>query len=181
MPVFMMKRESFHSVEVLEANLRRPLPDRLWELGRGEHPDKFKVKGRDPHSGILKMTTTILIIEDEPIVGDALKTVLCDFGYEVVVATTGCEGLERASIQKFDFTITDFRLPDMTGLEVLSKIREKDPCSRILLITAFSTPEIIAESKKLGAIDVLDKPFFPSDVLGLLGAPLQGEDRQADN
>jgi len=118
---------------------------------------------------------TILIIDDEPIVGDALMTVLSDCGYEVTVARTGREGIERASKQRFDFTITDFRLPDMTGLEVLSSIKEKNSCSLMLVITAYSTPEIVAESKRRGAIDVLGKPFSPSDVLSILAKSLENQ------
>jgi DNA-binding NtrC family response regulator len=56
----------------------------------------------------------------------------------------------------------------MSGLEVLSNIREKDSRSLVIVITAHSTPEIIAESMRRGAVDVLSKPFFPSDLLGLL-------------
>lgn len=115
--------------------------------------------------------TTILVIDDEPIVGDALMTVLTDCGYEVAVARTGREGIEIASERAFDFTITDLRLPDMTGLDVLSSIRETNPRSVIIVITAFSTPEIVAESKRRGAVDVLAKPFFPADVLNILVKP----------
>jgi CheY-like chemotaxis protein len=116
----------------------------------------------------MQENATILIIDDEPIVGDALKTVLSDCGYQVEVVRTGREGLARASERRFDFTITDFRLPDMTGLEVLAGIREKNLCAAIIVITAYRTPEIVAESKRLGAIDVLAKPFSPADVLRLL-------------
>jgi DNA-binding NtrC family response regulator len=110
----------------------------------------------------------ILVIDDEPIVADALMIVLSDSGYEVTVALTGRDGLDKLSEQRFDVTITDLRLPDMSGLEVLSIIREKEPCSLIILITAHTTPEIIAEAVRRGAVDVLSKPFFPSDVLELL-------------
>ena len=110
----------------------------------------------------------VLVIDDEPIVADALTVVLSDSGYEVTVATTGRDGLDKISEQRFDITITDLRLPDMSGLDVLSLIREKEPCSLIILITAHATPEITAEAVSRGAVDVLSKPFFPSDVLGLL-------------
>jgi DNA-binding NtrC family response regulator len=120
---------------------------------------------------------TILVIDDEPIVADALTVVLSDSGYEVAIAATGRDGLDKISKQKFDVTITDLRLPDMSGLDVLSDIREKDPSSLIIVITAHSSPEIVAESVKRGAIDVLSKPFFPSDVLGLLDKALTSRGR----
>jgi CheY-like chemotaxis protein len=120
---------------------------------------------------------TILIIDDEPIVGDALKTVLSDCGYEVDVVRTGREGLDRAGKRRFDFTITDFRLPDMTGLEVLAGIREKNLCGSVIVITAYCTPEMAAESKRLGAVGVLAKPFSPADVLRLLYQTAKDKER----
>ncbi|HEX8186269.1 MAG TPA: response regulator [Blastocatellia bacterium] len=118
----------------------------------------------------------ILVIDDEPIVADALMIVLSDSGYEVVIAMTGRDGLEKINRQRFDVTITDLCLPDMSGLEVLSSIRDKDPGSLIIVITALCSPDIVAQSVSRGAIDVLSKPFFPSDVLGLLAKALTNRD-----
>ena len=120
----------------------------------------------------------ILVIDDEPIVADALMVVLSDSGYEVTVAMTGRDGLDKISERHFDITITDLRLPDMSGLDVLSIIREKQPCSLIVLITAHTTPEITAEAVRRGAVDVLSKPFFPSDVLDLLENALTSRNQQ---
>jgi two-component system response regulator PilR (NtrC family) len=115
---------------------------------------------------------TILVIDDEPIVADALMIVLSDSGYDVAVAMTGRDGLDKIATRRFDVTITDLRLPDMSGLDVLSSIRENDPASLIIVITAHTTPELVAESVRRGAVDVLSKPFFPSDVLGSLNKAL---------
>jgi DNA-binding NtrC family response regulator len=120
---------------------------------------------------------TVLVIDDEPSVADALMVVLSDSGYEVAVAMTGRDGLDKISRHRFDVTITDLRLPDMSGMDVLSTIREKDPCSLIIIITAHSSPEIVAESVRRGAVDVLSKPFFPSDVLGSLNRALTSRNR----
>lgn len=124
---------------------------------------------------------TILVIDDEPIVADALTIVLSDSGYDVAVAANGRDGLDKISRQRFDVTITDLRLPDMSGLDVLSNIRERDPGSLIIVITAHSSPEIVAESMRRGALDVLSKPFFPSDVLGLLSKALTGRSQTPFN
>lgn len=120
---------------------------------------------------------SVLVIDDEPIVADALMVVLSDSGYEVAVAMTGRDGLAKIGKQRFDVTISDLRLPDMSGMEVLSAIRDQDPCSLIIIITAHSSPEIVAESVRRGAVDVLSKPFFPSDVLGLLNKALKSRDK----
>ena len=120
----------------------------------------------------------ILVIDDEPIVADALMLVLSDSGYEVTVAMTGRDGLDKISGQRFDITITDLRLPDISGLDVLSSIRAMDPCGLIILITAHASPEVVAEAVRRGAVDVLSKPFFPSDVLGLLEKALTNRNQK---
>lgn len=114
----------------------------------------------------------ILVIDDEPILCDALKLVLSDSGYEVATAPTGREGLDQIHRQRFAATITDICLPDTSGLAVLSQIREQDPDSLVIVMTAHSVPEIVAESLKRGALGVLSKPFPPADLLNLLNRTL---------
>ncbi|MGB7621025.1 MAG: response regulator [Terriglobia bacterium] len=107
----------------------------------------------------------ILVIDDEPSVVDAVKLILNDNGYDAVVAMTGHEGIEECEKARFDVTITDLRLPDMSGFDVLKWIRLKDPQSRVIIITSHSTPEVILEARKGGAVDVLPKPFSPKDLI----------------
>jgi DNA-binding NtrC family response regulator len=114
----------------------------------------------------------ILVIDDEPTVCDALKMVLSDSGYEVATAPTGREGLDKLNRQRFAATITDICLPDTSGLAVLSQIREQDPDSLVIVMTAHSGPEIVAESLRRGALGVLSKPFPPADLLDLLSRVL---------
>jgi DNA-binding NtrC family response regulator len=119
----------------------------------------------------------VLVIDDEPIVGDALMLVLSDNGYEVAVARTGRDGLDKIRHRRFDVTITDLGLPDMEGLDVLVSIREKDPHSLVIVITAYNTPEVVDASRRLGAVEVLAKPFSPSDVLCLLSRTLEKQNQ----
>ncbi|HXG93632.1 MAG TPA: response regulator [Blastocatellia bacterium] len=114
----------------------------------------------------------VLVIDDEPSIGDALRLILSDNGFDVSVATTGSEGLQRAALQPFDVAVTDIRLPDMSGLDVLSRIRKNNRNCPIIMITAHCTPEIVAESLKRGAVAVLSKPFCPSEVLDLIDKTL---------
>ena len=110
----------------------------------------------------------VLVIEDEPCVADALSIVLSDNGYDVTVARTGFDGLDKSDRQNFDVTITDLRLPDMSGFDVITNILEQQPNSIIIVITAHFTPDVVVESIKRGAVDVLAKPFVPSAILTLL-------------
>lgn len=121
----------------------------------------------------------VLVVEDEPSVADALKIVLSDGGYDVAVALTGQEGLAKATKQTFDVTITDIRLPDMSGLEVITTMRERYPNTLVIVITAHYTPEVVSESIRLGAVDVLAKPFNPSDILNLLHTALSEKRRNS--
>ena len=112
--------------------------------------------------------TAILVIDDEPSVADALEIILSDKGYEVAVALNGRDGIKQASESRFDIVITDLRLPDMSGLDVLGHVIAGDPDSVVIIISAHSTPEVVAESMRLGALDVLPKPFYPAEVLSLI-------------
>ena len=117
----------------------------------------------------------ILVIDDEPSVGDALSIVLGDHGFRVVVALNGRDGVELAKSHKFSVAITDLRLPDISGFDVLHCLKLNDPACPVIVITAHRTPEVVAESMRLGALEVLSKPFFPSDLLSLINAGLNRE------
>ena len=136
------------------------------------YPQRIALEKPKEAGEAMGQTAEVLVIDDEVSVADALGIILRDHGYEVVTAKTGLEGLAICDGRRFDVTITDLRLPDMSGLEVLSRIKKRDPRSQVIVITAYGTPEAIADSMKLGAVDVLAKPFLPSDVLRLIDAAL---------
>lgn len=120
----------------------------------------------------------VLIIDDEPSLADALKTILEDHGYETALAHTGGDGLEQSASQHFDLTITDYQLPDMSGLDVLAAMRRRAACP-VLIITAYANPELLAAATSRGALAVLPKPFLPSDILKLVAQAL-AEGRPAE-
>jgi two-component system KDP operon response regulator KdpE len=116
----------------------------------------------------------VLVIDDEPSVADALRVILEDEGFAVVVAASGREGIEQARRLAFNVTITDLRLPDMDGLAVLGAFREDGVGGAAILITSYGTPEIFARALDLGAVGFISKPFLPSDILRLITAALEG-------
>lgn len=115
----------------------------------------------------------VLVIDDEPSVADALKLILDDNGYGVAVARCGRDGLALARKRRFDITITDLRLPDMSGQDVLNAILKQDSNSLVIIITAYGTSEAIKELMSRGALAVLPKPFFPSDILKIIGVEVK--------
>jgi DNA-binding NtrC family response regulator len=118
-------------------------------------------------------TARVLVIEDEPSVADALRVILEDKGFAVVVAANGRDGIEQALRAPFSVTVTDLRLPDMDGLEVIDAFREGVPGGAAILITSHSTPDISARARDLGAVGVISKPFLPSEILQLIAAALE--------
>jgi len=111
---------------------------------------------------------SILVVDDEPSVGDALKLVLESSGYEVVLVAKGREGIKQASSRGFSVVIIDLFLPDISGLQIIKKVHEQKPEIPIILITGQGTPWAFAEAKRLGAIGILSKPFHPADILRLI-------------
>ncbi|HKV37037.1 MAG TPA: response regulator [Pyrinomonadaceae bacterium] len=116
----------------------------------------------------------ILIVDDEPSVGDALRLVLEAKGYEVVLVTNGRDGLEQARKRRFGFGVVDLFLTDSSGFEVITDLLTLQPQIHLLLITAHGTPQVCDEAKKLGAIGALAKPFSPSEILNLIDTHLHG-------
>ena len=105
------------------------------------------------------MKPQILIIEDEKLIRWSLRQRFEEESYQVDEAETGSEGLDKLTDNLFDLVMLDYKLPDMTGLDVLRKVREKDQDIVVLMMTAYSNVEDAVEAMRLGAIDYVSKPF----------------------
>jgi len=116
----------------------------------------------------------ILIVDDEPSVGDALRLVLESKGYEVVLVTKGLDGIDQARKRTFNFGVVDLFLTDISGFEVIADLRNLRPQIPLLLITAHGSPQVIAEAKKLGAVGALVKPFSPAQLLSVIDSHVHG-------
>jgi DNA-binding NtrC family response regulator len=114
----------------------------------------------------------VLIIDDEPSVGDALKLVLEEKGYQIVLVNNGRDGLEMSRKQQFAFAIVDLYLADAYGLDLIKEIHERQPQLPMLLITGHGSPEVFAEARRLGAVGALSKPFQPAEILTLIAKTL---------
>jgi two-component system NtrC family response regulator len=116
----------------------------------------------------------ILIVDDEPSVGDALRLVLESKGYEVVLVTNGLDGIDQARKRSFGFGVVDLFLTDISGFEVITDLRNLQPHIPLVLITAHGSPQVFAEAKKLGAVGALAKPFSPAELLEVIDSHLHG-------
>ena len=119
----------------------------------------------DKQNGAL--TKAILLIDDEKDMDWVMRQILTDAGYEVLTAKTGAEGLSKFKkyLKKIGLVLLDIRLPDISGLDLLSKIKTISRHTNVLMITAFGTPGMRKLAKKKGALDVLDKPFRVEKIL----------------
>jgi DNA-binding response OmpR family regulator len=107
----------------------------------------------------------ILIVDDEPKVGFFLKESLESLGsdYDVSQVETGEAALAEMEHQPFELVVTDLRMPGMSGLDLLSRVREVSPTTRTILITAYGSDEVESESRRLSAAHYFAKPFQIDD------------------
>lgn len=119
----------------------------------------------------MEQTDAILVIDDEPSVADAIRLILEDQGHRVLVTASGVRGLSLARDGGVRLVITDLRLPDLSGLELLRALRAERPRLPVVLITSYATPDLCEEARRAGAKAVLPKPFAPAALLDLLDGP----------
>ena len=113
---------------------------------------------------------TVLIVDDEALIRWSLAETLTDRGYGVLEAGDGRGAVEVLSDapNPVDVIMLDYRLPDSNGLQLLARIRSLSPASRVVLMTAYGSPEVFAEAMTLGACCVVNKPIEMQDVADLV-------------
>jgi two-component system, NtrC family, response regulator AtoC len=102
---------------------------------------------------------TILVVDDERLVRWSLQQKLEQWGYHVSLAENGATALGRIQLDNPDLVTLDVKLPDMTGIEVLSELRNRNIQIPVIVITAFGVVDDAVRSLKLGAYDFIEKPI----------------------
>ncbi|TMG61060.1 MAG: sigma-54-dependent Fis family transcriptional regulator [Chloroflexi bacterium] len=102
---------------------------------------------------------TILVADDDASIRSLLKQLLSDEGYSVVEATTGNEVVEKVKDTNPDLVIMDVRMPELDGIEALSKLKVSSPKTSVLIMTAFGSSNNAIRAMELGAFDYITKPF----------------------
>ncbi len=102
----------------------------------------------------------VLVVDDEPGMRRMLEVMLRREGFDVDALDGGAAALARiASAEPYDLVLTDLVMPGVGGLEVLSKAKERDPATEVIVITAYATTEAAVEAMRRGAYDYVQKPF----------------------
>ncbi len=103
--------------------------------------------------------SSILVVDDEEIMRSFLHDVLSGEGYQVEVAPTGEEAVERFKEKEYDLVITDIKMPGIDGMEVLQEAKRLHPMTEVVVMTGYASLESAVESMKKGAADYITKPF----------------------
>lgn len=101
----------------------------------------------------------VLIVEDERLIRWSLRQKFEEIGYHVTEADCGAVALDALQSNTYDVIMLDYKLPDMTGLDILGRLRDRDSDAVAIMMTAYSNVEDAVEAIKLGAFDYLPKPF----------------------
>lgn len=103
---------------------------------------------------------TILVIDDQSDMGWIMSRILNEQGHKVIVSRSGKEGLRKLNERKdFDLVFLDIKLPDLNGLDVLEQIKKTSPHTKVIIVTAFGSPEVKQKALVCGASAFLDKPI----------------------
>src|SRR5688500_16098218 len=101
---------------------------------------------------------TILVIEDDLTFSRILEGFLAKQGFKVKVSHKGQDGLQLFSGNPFDLVLLDYRLPDMTGMEVLIELKKASPITQVIIMTSFSDIRTAVKAMQVGAFEYITKP-----------------------
>ncbi|MFA5012192.1 MAG: sigma-54 dependent transcriptional regulator [Ignavibacteria bacterium] len=127
------------------------------------------------------MEHKLIIVDDERIVRESLKHWFEEEGYIIDTAENGNEALQKFSVNKYDLALLDMKMPGMTGLELLKKIREIDENCVSILITAFASVPSAIQALKDGAYDYVTKPIDPDELNNIVKNALESVKLKTEN
>lgn len=106
----------------------------------------------------------ILIVDDDEALREALRKILEDDGYGIIVAASGEQAIEILREHPVDLMLTDIRMPGMSGLDLLKKVREIHSTLGVIILTGYGEIESYIEAMHFGALEYLSKPFKANEL-----------------
>jgi DNA-binding NtrC family response regulator len=110
----------------------------------------------------------VMVLDDEPIVGDRLKPALEKEGFQVEVFTDSGSAIERLKQKSFAVLVTDVKMRGPSGMDVLRFVKESTPATQVIIITGYATIETSHEAEALGAVQFVAKPFKIKEIVKLV-------------
>ena len=120
------------------------------------------------HSG-----SSILVVDDEQIVLSLVEDTLTDDGYDVVTTLSANEAIELVKSRQFDFILTDIRMPEMNGIELVKEIHKISPTAGVIFMTGYANLDTAKQAIKEGAYDYIMKPFELSEIRQAIARAVQ--------
>jgi DNA-binding NtrC family response regulator len=130
---------------------------------------------------MLQKPVSILVVDDDHSLRNMLSIVLSKEGYQVEEAASGLEALKKLKGGKYDLVVSDIRMPDLSGIELLKRIKTHDPELPVIMITAYAATHDAIEAMKLGAEDYLLKPFNLEELKIVIGKSLSQKRIEQEN
>ncbi|MFN3740770.1 MAG: sigma-54-dependent transcriptional regulator [Thermodesulfovibrionales bacterium] len=115
----------------------------------------------------------ILVVDDDSIILSSAEKILKPEGFELFLAKNGTEALRLLEEIPFDLVLSDLRMPDMDGIELLKRIKAFLPSTEVIIITGFGTVRSAVEALKYGAYDYIEKPFTPEHLVNTVKGCLE--------
>jgi two-component system response regulator PilR (NtrC family) len=111
------------------------------------------------------MKSRVLIVDDEKAIRESVSLVLTEEGYETEIASNGIEALKFMAERDFEVLITDLKMPEMDGIELVKQSLKICPQTSVIIITAHASVESAIEALRIGAFDYILKPFDFDDLI----------------
>jgi DNA-binding NtrC family response regulator len=124
---------------------------------------------------------TILVVDDKDSMRNMLTETLMEEGYRVDSASDGKQAMDLVRNKSYDLVLTDLKMPNVDGLSVLSDIKETEPDTSVIVMTAYGTVETAVEAMKQGAYDFITKPFDTEHLCVLVSRALENRRLLAEN
>ncbi len=120
---------------------------------------------------------SILIADDDPNTLQLLTDLLKNNGFQVTTTSSGTEALKIYEQEAPDIVLADLAMPEMNGMELLGELKKYDPLAKVVIVTAYSDKDTVAQAFRLGALEFLEKPLDPQLLVSKLLDLLAREDR----
>jgi DNA-binding NtrC family response regulator len=121
----------------------------------------------------LERKIKILVVDDEKLIRWSLGKALQTAGYDVDAATNGDEALQIMEKFRYDIVITDLRMPGLTGMELLKKIKQKGSAPPVIFVSAYLSKKVIDDAIHDGAFRCVNKPFQMENILHIVREALE--------
>jgi DNA-binding NtrC family response regulator len=121
----------------------------------------------------------VLLVEDERTIARGLEMVMHEEGYDVDLADTGRGALDKCRTDQFDLVVADLRLPDIDGMDVVEHVREKQPGTRVVIITGYPSVSSAVQAVKIGVSDYLRKPFTDDEFKTAVKSALEEKKKES--